>query len=132
MRWPGKMVLQVVKSAFRKPATEKYPLVKIPMPPRFRGKLAFYSEKCIGCKLCMRDCPSDAIEIVKVGDKLFEARIDMAKCIYCAQCVDTCPKKALEATEDYELAQLTRERLKLTYHAKPASPAKPEEVPAKG
>jgi formate hydrogenlyase subunit 6/NADH:ubiquinone oxidoreductase subunit I len=129
------MVRQVLFSVVRKPATEQYPFAKAPQCERFRGKLAFYAEKCIGCKLCMRDCPADAIEIVKVGDKQFEAHIDMAKCIYCAQCVDSCPKKALEATQDYELAQLTRERLKLVYHAKPpvvpAADNKPEEVAPK-
>lgn len=65
------------------------------MPEGFRGKLNFNAKACIGCKLCMRDCPSDAIVIKKVGDKQFEAEIDIAKCIYCAQCADSCHKKAL-------------------------------------
>ena len=68
------------------------------MPEQFRGRLKFCAEKCIGCKMCVRDCPSGAIKIRKVGDKQFEADIDMAKCIYCGQCVDSCLKKALEIT----------------------------------
>ena len=67
----------------------------------------------------MRDCPTGAIAIRKVGDKQFEADIDLAKCIYCAQCVDSCPKKALEATEEFELAQLERAKLRETYVAEP-------------
>ena len=115
---PGKMLKQVLQSIFKKPATLHYPMQKSPMPDKFRGKLVFHPEKCIGCKLCMKDCPSGAIEIVKVGEKNFEARIDLGKCIYCAQCVDTCPKKALEATKEFELASLDRGKLKVVFNAK--------------
>lgn len=110
---PGKMMQQVLRSLFKKPATINYPLVKTDMPDKFRGKLIFHPEKCIGCKLCMRDCPANAIQIKKVGDK-FEAEIDLGKCIYCGQCVDSCMKKALEMTKEFELASLERKNLKVT------------------
>jgi len=121
---PGKMMSQVLGSLFKKPVTSKYPFVKKPMPKNFRGKLRFYPEKCIGCKMCMRDCPSGAITIRAVGDKKFEAVIDLAKCIYCAQCVDTCPKKALEATPDFELAQLDHKKLKVVFSAETGNDTK--------
>jgi formate hydrogenlyase subunit 6/NADH:ubiquinone oxidoreductase subunit I len=108
---PGKMTSQVLKSLFKKPATSSYPFVKKPMPKDFRGKLRFYQERCIGCKMCMRDCPSAAITIKPVGEKKFIAEIDLARCLYCAQCVDSCPKEALEATPDFELAQLEHGKL---------------------
>ena len=73
--------------------------------------------------MCVRDCPSNAIAINKVGEKKFEAEFNLAKCIYCAQCVDTCPKKALAMTEDFELASLDPKTLKIVYHAEPESPA---------
>ncbi|MFA5145899.1 MAG: 4Fe-4S binding protein [Candidatus Omnitrophota bacterium] len=116
---PGKMIRQLLESFFRRPATTKYPFMKkaTDMPEHFRGKLLFHPEKCIGCKMCMRDCPSNAITIKKVGEKKFEAEIDLGKCIYCAQCVDTCPKKALEATGEFELASLDRKKLKVTFRA---------------
>ena len=114
---PGKMLKQVLGSIFKKPATSRYPFVKIAMPKNFRGRIKFYPEKCIGCKLCMRDCPSDAIFIRKVGEKQFEADIYSSRCIYCAQCVDTCPKKALESTADFELAQLDPTKLKVVHRA---------------
>jgi formate hydrogenlyase subunit 6/NADH:ubiquinone oxidoreductase subunit I len=114
---PGKMIKQVLESIFKKPATTKYPFVKEALSKTFRGRINFCPEKCIGCKMCVRDCPSNAIKINKVGDK-FECEIDLGKCIYCAQCVDSCPKKALESTGEFELASLDRAKLKVTMHAK--------------
>ncbi len=124
----GSMLQLVLSSLGRKPATGRYPYEKAVMPPNFRGKLVFYPEKCIGCKLCMKDCPSNAIQINKVGEKRFEAVIRLDKCVYCAQCVDTCPKKALAITPEFELAQLDRKNLKIVF-SPPAEPAaKPEPV----
>jgi len=114
------MIKQVLGSLFKKPATTEYPFHKktLDVPARFRGKLIFYPEKCIGCNQCVRDCPSNAIKIRKVADKVFEADIDLGRCIYCAQCVDSCPKKALEATCEFELASIDRDKLKVTFRAK--------------
>lgn len=126
MKKPGKMIWQALSSVFKKPATVNYPSVKVQMPEHFRGKIKFEASKCIGCKLCMRDCPTDAITITKVGDKRFEAEIDLSRCIYCAQCVDSCPKDALHASTEFELANFSREKLKVVFHA---PPPKPQENP---
>ena len=112
---PGRMMFEVLRSIFKKAATIKYPYKKFDMPDKFRGKLKFYPERCIGCKLCMRDCPTNAITINKTGEKQFEAVIDLGRCIYCAQCVDSCLKKALESTKDVELAQLDGGKLKVAF-----------------
>jgi formate hydrogenlyase subunit 6/NADH:ubiquinone oxidoreductase subunit I len=131
------MMRLLLDSVMKKPATVRYPFVPVSMPDKFRGKILFHAEKCIGCKLCMRDCPSAAIEIRKVGEKQFEADIDCGKCIYCAQCVETCPKKALEATGDFELAQIDRAKLRTTQRGapqsqpQPAAPAQSQGAPAK-
>ena len=48
-------------------------LLLVPGAPRFD------SDKCTGCRLCIRDCPSQAITITKVGDKKFEATLDLGR-----------------------------------------------------
>ena len=100
-----------LSSLFHKPATIGYPYKKTNFPADFRGKLAFDASKCVGCKLCMRDCPSGAIEIVKVGDKQFKAVVHLDKCIYCGQCVESCNRGALRSTPEFELAGFDRKKM---------------------
>ncbi len=129
MRRPGSMARLLLGSALKKPVTTTYPAVRLEMPHRFRGKLSFQPGLCIGCRLCVRDCPTGAIEIRKVCEKRFEARIDFSRCIYCGQCVDVCPKGALVATRDFELAELKPEALKVVFPAEPLETSAPGTSP---
>jgi formate hydrogenlyase subunit 6/NADH:ubiquinone oxidoreductase subunit I len=110
---PGSMLSLVFSSVFRKPATRLYPYVKIEVVDKFRGKLKYNKERCNGCMLCMKDCPSNAITIVKVAEKEFKAVLSLDKCVFCGQCVDSCPKDALECTKDFELAHFDRKYLQV-------------------
>lgn len=107
------MLPEAMRSLFKKPATVSYPYAKAEKPEHFRGKLLFDPTKCIGCKMCMRDCPAGAIEIEKVGDKQFRAVVRLDKCIYCAQCVDSCSRNALSSTREFELANFKRDALRV-------------------
>lgn len=122
------MTGEVLRHVAQKPATLRYPFEPVQMPPNFRGKLVFHAERCVGCKLCQKDCPANAIAISKVGEKRFEAVFRFDHCIYCAQCADSCNKDAIESTPEFELATFSRASLRVTYHAPEAPP--PTAAPA--
>jgi len=55
------------------------------------AKLQILKEKCKGCGICAKNCPSDAIE----GELKSPFNINSEKCIKCMACVSKCPFKAI-------------------------------------
>ncbi|MCL2807944.1 MAG: nitroreductase family protein [Coriobacteriia bacterium] len=51
-------------------------------------------EKCIGCGLCVADCPYDCIVLSKEGAKLLTQ-----DCVKCGHCVAICPKNAISIAD---------------------------------
>lgn len=47
---------------------------------------------CIGCTLCAKNCPNDAVTI-----ESFNATIDYDKCENCGICAEKCPRKTIES-----------------------------------
>ena len=114
---------------FKHVVTEQYPeeADKYPPKPRFHGRhqLNRYPdglEKCVGCELCAWACPADAI-FVQGASNTDEDRyspgerygrvyqINYLRCIFCGLCIEACPTRALTMTNDFELANDSRESL---------------------
>ncbi len=114
----GTMFGDVLRSLFRSPATELYPHVRKPSPDRLRGKLVWEPEKCAGCMLCVKDCPSDAIELIVLDkvNKKFVLRYHADRCTFCAQCVVSCRFDCLHmSSEMWELASTQKEPFTVYY-----------------
>jgi NADH-quinone oxidoreductase chain I len=112
---------------FKKANTEFYPEEKKQVAPRYHGRHQLNRhpdglEKCIGCELCAWACPADAI-YVEGADNTDEERfspgerygrvyqINYLRCIFCGLCIEACPTRALTMTNEYELADVSRESL---------------------
>jgi NADH-quinone oxidoreductase subunit I len=116
------------RTLFKPPVTRRYPLVKVPAAPGFRGLHALAKDntgrmKCVGCGLCGAYCPSQCIHIYTTEgedhNKVVERyEIDIARCIFCGFCVEACPFGAITLSEHYEYSNyqrgafyMTREKL---------------------
>jgi formate hydrogenlyase subunit 6/NADH:ubiquinone oxidoreductase subunit I len=117
------MLGPVFKQMFKKPWTNKFPAkyqpnnatkyladvatgkIKINPPVQtpdgFRGKIKYDKEKCIGCKLCIKVCPCNAIEFKENEKKI---KIYLARCCFCSQCNDICPVSCLSMSDKFLLS----------------------------
>ncbi|MEO8357192.1 MAG: 4Fe-4S binding protein [Chloroflexota bacterium] len=108
----GTMLKDIVDSFFKKSATQLYPIERTPPPKRYRGALFYDPKACTGCCLCVKDCPSKAIELVILdrAAKRFVLKYHMDRCVYCGQCVVNCKFKCMGmSNEDWEHAVLKKE-----------------------
>jgi NADH-quinone oxidoreductase subunit I len=103
--------------------TEQYPLVRPEIAERYRGapRLNVNPENretlCIACDLCALACPEKLIVVgaernpVTRRKELTHFTYDLSRCMFCGLCEDACPTDALELTQDFEMANYSREGL---------------------
>src|SRR3989304_496350 len=101
--------------------TEQYPLERPMVAERYRGapRLNINPETgetlCISCDLCALACPENLIVVTSVRDEKTRRKVltnftyDTSRCMFCGLCEDACPVDALEVSQDFELANYTRE-----------------------
>jgi formate hydrogenlyase subunit 6/NADH:ubiquinone oxidoreductase subunit I len=108
----GTMFQDIVESFFKKHDTQLYPAERIAPPERYRGILSYDPSLCTGCSLCVKDCPSDAIELVILdrAAKQYVVKYHMDRCIYCGQCMVNCKFKCIAmSNQDWEHAALNKD-----------------------
>jgi formate hydrogenlyase subunit 6/NADH:ubiquinone oxidoreductase subunit I len=125
----GVLVPELLRNLTHRPVTRFYPFEKATVPQGFRGTPRFTSANCIGCKVCMRDCPSEAIEInvelIPSTEPVVEGQpapkptkkltmvLYLDRCVHCARCAEVCPKDAIALDQEFEVANFTRGALRL-------------------
>ncbi len=106
---------------FRKKVTVEYPDEKIPLPPRYRGRIILSrdpdgGERCVACYLCAAACPVDCISLQATEDDTGRRypeffRINFSRCIFCGLCEDACPTYAIQLTPDVEMSEYNRNNM---------------------
>lgn len=73
-----------------------------------KHEIMFFQERCSSCRVCVKRCPKNAIEI-KSGYPV----INEDKCILCGKCTDFCPNNAREYVgKDMTVQELMKEIIK--------------------
>jgi NADH-quinone oxidoreductase subunit I len=123
----GIFIPELLGNLGKAPVTGGYPFVKIHVPEGFRGVPRLRPDTCLGCKACVRDCTSEAIEIEQKPPspsdpppekgrnpvKKFRMILYLDRCIHCARCAEVCPKDAIYLDQEFEVANFTREALRI-------------------
>ncbi|MBN2203010.1 MAG: 4Fe-4S binding protein [Candidatus Aenigmarchaeota archaeon] len=103
------ILIEALKSLFKKPFTRMYPKEKLKPCKRFRGRINYYPERCIGCRMCERYCPVGAVKFKEKGKIDF----DLGICVLCGMCQDVCPTKpkAINIRNDFEFSSSDKKKL---------------------
>ncbi len=115
-----------LKHFFWKKNTVRYPEVKRPFSPVYRGLHVLKrdekgAERCTACGLCAVACPAEAITMEAAERKKDEKHlyreekyaaiyeINMLRCIFCGLCEEACPKEAIFLTDRIVKTDFERE-----------------------
>lgn len=119
----GEGLKTVLMHSLREPITLVYPDIVTEMKPHFRGRLALTvnpdtgEHLCISCRQCERVCPDKCIDINAHKSpetnklELIDFRIDHGLCMFCGLCTEVCPTQCIINTNDFEMADYSRESL---------------------
>jgi NADH-quinone oxidoreductase subunit I len=100
----------------------EYPEVPAKVQPRFRGRLQLLKDAdgeiiCTACSLCVKACPTNAIQVVPGKKEGRKTRIpasydfELERCTFCGFCVESCSFNAIALNHQFELAVYRREDL---------------------
>ncbi len=123
----NRMMIQILRQWGEKPATNPFPVAHMPdsltealkaaaegqiklndpvrTPEGFRGRVGYDRNACIGCKMCIKVCPANAIESLEDEKKV---QFHMDRCCFCAQCTEICPVSCIWMTHDFAFSSYDR------------------------
>ena len=109
-----------------RPITLQYPDQRPDVRPGYRGKHVYVKAKCISCRMCMRVCPVNCIEMdiegkgkdaivhsYKIYAIVHSYKIDFTRCMFCNSCSEICPTDCLWLSDEFDLSQYARTACKM-------------------
>jgi Ni,Fe-hydrogenase III small subunit/formate hydrogenlyase subunit 6/NADH:ubiquinone oxidoreductase subunit I len=104
-------MFRLIKKIIQYPrVTQVYPAGPLDTT-NFRGTPKIDMDRCTKCEVCLKRCPTGAIVYGQEPQRL---GINYDTCIFCNLCVEVCPTGAARNTQAFELAEKTRNALRLT------------------
>ncbi len=102
--------------------TVQYPKERWTVPERSRGMVVLLTDQetgqlnCTACLLCMRGCPSGAIDIQVEKDEkgkrhLTGFSVDFHLCCFCGLCEEACNFAAIKLSTKYEFPEYDKKEL---------------------
>jgi formate hydrogenlyase subunit 6/NADH:ubiquinone oxidoreductase subunit I len=82
------------------PETIAYPFDELVLPEGFRGAIEIHPDQCVGCGLCVRNCPTGALKLEKESKACFSLSHFPTRCAYCGECEAVCRYDAIHHTNE--------------------------------
>lgn len=110
------------KHLTRHAITVQYPKERWEVPERSRGMVVLLTDQetgqlnCTACLLCMRGCPSGAIDIEVEKDEkgkrhLKNFKVDFHLCCFCGLCEEACNFAAIKLSRKFEFPEYDKKDL---------------------
>ena len=98
----------IIKALLTESDTIDYPSQPIHVPEMFRGSVKIHADNCVGCSMCVLDCPANALEIEKKTKEQFRLMYHRDRCTFCGQCEISCKFDAIYLENTYQPASTDR------------------------
>ena len=106
------LVPHVLRRLLQKRETIAYPAGPLELPDAYRGQVIVDIDKCVGCKRCSRDCPSQCLLVDREGKEYVRVMISHDLCASCGLCEWVCPTGAIRLLPQFVGAATSRAALR--------------------